>query len=506
MEINYFDLSGGVNQATTKSEMGLNPKRIYWSDSKNVEIYANKGIRKQKGNTLLLTLPTEEKITAMSELESDDVFKLVITTVTGKIYIYSELNDELTLLNKTLTGTTVHFAQFLRGILVSTNTDTMFYIKNNDNYDIAECNLKDKAGNLLCPDCIAIYKGRVWCSKESTIYYSALGTYNDFTTKDDAGYISDFHTDTSDISAIHTYKDYLAIYKKEQVYLLSGTSPSDFSVSLFADKGTNAQNSVVNVDNKQFFLSNGIYALEQVGELNQIRLGTEISENIKNEFNNFDIARIKETNVIHYADKNQMWFFFPYANNDYFQNIWIYDYINHAWYKRVVPQKITTAALFHSKVFSADANGKIYREDYGATFDGTNIDFMWKSPFFSLGNVLKRKAVEDFYFLLDDIYDNRFNFSVYKDYDSEYKEYSELIYSKQMKFFYWADENSPEESSYNWNDEIHETPVWAIGSNSMERAEITDSNYSVQLCIEGEEAADNCAIIGLQFKEVYTED
>ena len=39
MEVNYFDLSGGINQATTKVELGLNPKRICWSDSKNIEIY-----------------------------------------------------------------------------------------------------------------------------------------------------------------------------------------------------------------------------------------------------------------------------------------------------------------------------------------------------------------------------------------------------------------------------------------------------------------------------------
>ena len=362
--------------------------------------------------------------------------------------------------------------------------------------------MKDKSNNVLYPDCITIYKGRVWCSKGSTIYYSALGSYTDFTTKDDAGYISDFHTDTSDIITMHTYKDYLAIYKKDRVYLLSGTSPTDFSVALFADKGTFAQNSVVNVDNKQFFLSNGIYALEQVGELNQIRLGSEISENIKDEFSKFDSSRIRNSQVVHYPDKNQIWFLFPYLDDDYYHTIWIFDYVNYAWYKRVVPQKLTVITLFHSKLISADADGNVYQEDYGTSFNGKGIDFMWKSPFFSLGNVLKRKTVEDFYFLLDD----KFNFSVYKDFDSEYKEFSELIYSKQLKYFLWADDNSPETSTYCWNDGESNTPVWAIGSNSMERAEITDSNYSVQICVEGEEPADNCAIIGLQFKEIYSED
>lgn len=506
MEINYFDLSGGINQATTKAEMGLNPKRIFWSDSKNIEIYENKGIRKQKGNLLMVTLPTPEKIIAMTELESENLFKIVIVTETGKIYIYSELDSTVTLLPKTLNGSSIHFVQFLKGVVVATDKDEMFYIKDNKTYDIVTCNLKNKAGAVFYPDCVTIYKGRLWCSKGSNIYYSALGTYNDFTTANDAGYISDFHTDTSDIIAMHTYKDYLAIYKKERVYLLSGTNPVDFSITLFADKGTVAQQSVVNVDNKQFFLSNGIFALEQVGELNQIRLGSEISKNITEEFKKLDPARLNRTQVIHYPNNNQMWFLFPYLSEDYYHTIWIYDYANHAWYKRVVPQNLTVVCLFHSYLISADTEGNIYREAHGTSFNGKSIDFMWKSPFLALGSVLKKKVIEDFYFLFDDSNDNKFKFSIYRDYDSEYKEELEPVYSKLPTHFLWADDNSPDEPIYCWYDGESDIPVWTIGSNSLEKVEIIDSNYSIQLCIEGEEATDNCAIIGLQFKEIYTED
>lgn len=505
MEVNYFDLSGGINQATTKVELGLNPRKIGWSDSKNVEVHNNKGIRRQKGNTIIAQLPTQEKIIGMSELESDNHFKLVIVTESGKLYIYSDTNGSLTLLPKTLIGKNVIFAQFLRGIIVATDKDAMFYIKDNTNYDIEPCNLTDNSDNTIYPEWITVYKGRVWCSKGSTIYYSALGTYNDFKTKDDAGYINDFHTDTSDITSMHTYKDYLGIYKKEKVYLLSGSTPSDFAITLFADKGTNAPNSIVNVDNKQFFLSNGIFALEQVGELNQIRLGSEISTNIREEFNRFDKTRMNETRVLHYPDCSQMWFLFPYLDDDYYHIIWINDYINHAWYKRIVPQDITTACLFHSNIISADKFGRIYRENYGTSFNGAGIDFMWKSPFLSLGDVLTRKIIEEFYFLLDDIEDNKFKVSIYKDYDSEYCDGYELIYSRHLNHFIWADENSPNTSQYCWDDGINDIPIWAIGSNSIEQAEIAGSNYSIQICIEGDEVTDNCAIIGLQFNEIYTE-
>jgi hypothetical protein len=506
MDINYFDLSGGVNQSSTKTELGLNPKKIYWADSKNIEILDNKGIIRQNGNTLLIELPTSEKITGMCDMEADGISKLVITTISGKIYVYSSTNDKLTLLDKTLTGEKVVFAKFLRGLVVSTESDGIFYIKDNDDYDVVDCDIKDRAGDTLHPDCITIYKGRVWCAKDSTIYYSALGSYSDFETEDDAGYINDFHTDTADITAMCTYKDYLAVYKKERVYLLSGSSPEDFAISLFADKGAYAKGTPVNVDNKQFFLSNGVYALEQVGELNQIRLGSEISLNIVDEFNNFDTTRIDESFVLHYANKHQMWFFFPYVDDDYFHTIWINDYLNHAWYKREVPQDIVCACMFENHILTADMQGKVYREDYGTSFNGASIPFMWKSPFLSLGNVLHRKLVDEFYFVLDDIYDNNFRLDLYKDYDSEYSEDSEVIYSKIYNHLIWADDNSPDDKQYCWNEENSDLPIWSISTNSMEKAEICGSNYSVQLCVSGEELSDNCAIIGLQFREIYNDD
>ena len=506
MDISFFDLSGGINQSTTKTELGLAVQKIYWADSKNVELYNNRGIIRQKGNTLFLELPVVEEVKKLCQMESDGEFKLVIITISGKIYVYDEKTDNLTQVNKTLTGTKPLVVPFLRGAIISSESDSMCYLKNNANYDVEEYTVNDISGNTLYPDFITVHKGRVWCSKGSTLYYSAIGSYSDFTTPDDAGYINDFHTDTADIISMCSYKDYLAIYKHDRVYLLSGSNPEDFSVALFADRGVYAPNAVVNVDNKQIFLSNGIYALEQVGELNQIRLGSEISKNIRKEFDNFDKSRLKESFIVHYPKKHQVWFFVPYFDKSYFNTIWINDYLNHCWYKRIVPQNISAACIFDSNIVSADSDGKIYIEDIGNTFDGVPIEFMWKSPFLSLGNVLHRKLIDEFYFVLDDVQDNNFKFSLYKDYDGEYKEDTELIYSKHYTHFMWADDNTPDTAQYKWNDGESDSPVWPVTINVMEKAEICGSNFSVQLCVEGSEVTDNCAIIGLQFREIYNDD
>ena len=507
MEINYFNLSGGVNQASTKTELGSKTNVIYWADSKNVEIHKSKGIIRQKGNTNIITVPDQEEITGLHEFELEGVYKLLITTISGKIYVYSSLNNQLIRINKTLSGSKVIFTNFLRGIIVATESDEAFYIKNNLTYDTENCNMIDTEGNTLYPDCITAFKGRIWCSKDSTIYYSALGTYNDFTTENDAGYINDFHTDTADITSMNTYKDYLAIYKKERVYLLTGTSPDDFAIIPFADKGTAAPKSVINVDNKQYFLSNGIYALEQVGELNQIRLGSEISNNIAEEFSKIDKSLINKTLALHYPKKHQMWYLFHYENETYFHTVWINDYINKAWYKREIPQDITAACLFNSYIITADKGGKIYIEDYGDSFNGEAIEFMWKSPFLSLGNVHHRKLIDEFYFILDNDYQNYFNFSVYKDYDNTYADDSELIYSKYYNQLTWAgDYTQQSEENSHWAIEGSSGPIWAIASDTIEKAEICGSCYSIQLCVEGNKLRDNCAIIGLQFREIYNDD
>ena len=502
MEVSYYNLAGGINQSLTKTELGLDTKKIYWTDSENVEIFQNRGIIRQKGNSIFTTV--EEEITGIAEMSAYDKSKLVITTISGKIYIYNEISAEKVLVDKTLTGVKPVFLNFLNGILIMSESDGLFYIKNNSSYEVVDCDLKDLSDNVLTGGVLAVYKGRVWVAKDATIYYSALGTYNDFTTENDAGYINEFHTDTGSITALKMYKDYLAIYKKDSVYLLTGSSPDDFAITLFANKGAVNSASIANVENKQYFLSNGIFALEQVGELNQIQLGSEISAKIKPEFASF--GKLENAFCLHYDIKSQIWYFFPYADDDYFHIVWINDYVNKAWYKRVIPQNIVCACIYNGLIYTADEDGKIYKEDFGTTFNGSAVKFMWKSPFLALKDAHHRKMIDEFYFLLDTEYDNDFNFSVYKDYDSEFSDDSEHIYSIHQDHLIWADDNTSDNLPCHWAEDEASVPVWSINKDTMEKAEISEANYSVQLCVSGEETAQSCAIIGLQFREVYNDD
>ncbi len=503
MENFYYSLSGGINQASTKTELGLRTKNLFWADSKNVEIYRNRGVIRQKGNTIFTHLPQEEGITVIHEMKSGNEYNLIIATENGNLYVYNEDLEYPVLLNKTINSLKPVFTDFLNGTIVSSDSDEMFYIKNNSSYDIVDCNLHKSDNTPIYANVVAIYKGRVWAAEGASLYFSALGKFDDFSTANDAGYISNFYTDTDEITALCSYKDYLAIYKDKRVYLLSGSSPADFSVIPFADKGAYSAKSVVNVNNRQYFYSSGIYSLE-VGALNQILLGSEITENIKEEFKYFDFLRKREVFALNYDTKNQVWYFIPYVNDEYFHTIWINDIVNNAWYKRVLPQNITSACNYKNFILTADKKGFIYREDVNNTFAGEPIEFMWKSPFLGLGNPTIRKTIDEFYFVLDEAHENNFKFSVYKNFDAENRDDIEKIYSNNLENLVWYKDDSEMLMNSNWSDE--QEALWALDTEGIYKAEISEANYSIQICVEGDSIEHNAAIIGIQFKEIFNED
>lgn len=503
MQTYFYKLSGGINQSCSKTALGLDTKKMYWSDSKNIETLQNSGIVRQKGNVLLAKLANDEKIVALHEIKPQK--NILIATSLGNLYVYRSLSRTFVQLNKTFTpDSKVAFVDYLDGIVVGTDNDTPFYVNNDYNFSIEDCNLKDFNGNDINSNIICVYAGRVWVAKKSTLYFSALGKYDDFSTQNDAGYINNFHTDTNDIFALKTYKDYLAIYKENSVFLLSGKNQDEFSIIPFADKGTKSFSAVVNVNNKQYFINQGVFSLEQVGLLSQMQLGEEISLNIKPEFEKFDKTRFDEIIILNYPNKNQAWFLIPYKNDNYFHTIWIYNYIEHAWFKRVIPQNITASTLYDNEIITGDEVGNIYIENFGSTFNGQAIEFMWKSPFLASGNSNVRKTIEEFYFVLDESYDNNFKFSVFKDYDDREKSDEDTIYSNNAYNLMWGEENSSDINDV-WDDAEHFSQ-WAVTSEFIHKAEISESNYSIQLCVEGNAQNKGVAIIGLEFKEIYLDE
>ena len=157
MEVAYYDLSGGINQSLTKTELGLNTKKIYWTDSKNIEILQNRGICKQRGNNLFIKLPLNEQITGLFEMFSNNQFKLLITTQNGKIYIYDDTEKNIKQIEKNITGVKPLFANYLNGTIVATESDSPFYINFSGN-EVSSCNLIDSNSKPIIANSVEVWK------------------------------------------------------------------------------------------------------------------------------------------------------------------------------------------------------------------------------------------------------------------------------------------------------------------------------------------------------------
>lgn len=544
------DFSSGINLSKTALQLGLDSNKTPWASGLNVEIYNQSGVCRQNGNMLITTAPDFQGINSLftfAPKADNKKQKILYSTTSGKFYEYDCTTRVHKCLKKNLsTEKGCIYTLYIGGVAIANGVDEpFFYSVDEDGSKVSEMNTVSKDGETpIIAEAICSYKSRLWLAAQNTLYYSALGTYNDWTSTEDAGYISNFHCDEAPITALKPYKDYIAIYKQNQTYLLSGSSPDDFAVIPFADKGAASQDSVVTAANKQFFFSDALFTLEQTGILAQITLGNEASLNIKPVLNGtpasyktfetedadgnkkiylagaaLDKSRLSRLKAVPCERKNQLWFYIPTQNNDYINNIWIYDWLNSAWTLRALPQPVLCAAKFGDDIICATQDGKILLEDYGPSFDGLPIQFEWKSPFLTLGNPNSRKLIDYFYFLVSDTTDNNFIFSVYKDYDSLDAQDQENINVSNSLNMLWASEATDDKKS-SWAEEPQTTTSsdtstspgslaqqtasnhWAISSETVQKAEISNSCIAIQICIEGTLPQHNFALIGLEYKEI----
>ena len=228
-----------------------------------------------------------------------------------------------------------------------------------------------------------------------------------------------------------------------------------------------------------------------------------IANPVESSFKDMDTSRINEAFCVPYEKKNQIWFYLPYNDDNYFRTIMVYDFANDCWTKRIEEQEITCAANVNYHILSGCSNGKILMENIGSTFDGLPIKFSFSTPFFHLGKPSERKIVEDFALLLDETGENRFKFSVSKDFVKEIKTDYEYVKTTQTGALIWASEDEPK-NNYNCFETVY-NPIWAQSYQSAIGMQIFDSNLSVAIHIEGEEENDGFKLVGIEFKELLND-
>ena len=293
-DFNYYNFTGGIDLVSAKINVGQSQKKCYWSDAQNVEIYKNSGITRMDGNTLLVDAGPE--ILGLFEYRIEDNKRLVVNAADGIFYLW---NGSTLIPQKTGLSTTAKcsYVNYLDGVVVTNGV--------NDPFIFTEGTGVNQCSAPAVSNVVASYKGRLWLANGGTLYYSSLGKYNVWITDedDDGGNITNFHNDYSDIKAIFPYKDYLAIHRQDQVYLLVGDDNTEnFSIVPFADKGGDSPLGITNFENKQYFFDNGVFTLEP-GKNGQIQISSEVSEIIKPIFNDIDRSRLNETFIVNYPEK-----------------------------------------------------------------------------------------------------------------------------------------------------------------------------------------------------------
>lgn len=568
MENFYYNLIGGLNTELTPIVLGAKSAKVYWANAFNVEPYKNQGIIRQKGNQLIFSAadkikpkaPLAENIDSGHDSTNqnaagqpqDDLSPVkiagvveypkggknfVIAASDGRIFYFDAVTEALNqVFDFNAEISKFIFEYFLDGLVIlpvkyaASALDGVYFNLNNA-AKTEPLNFKNADGEIIRGTYVCQYASRLWISSGNTLYYSALGTHNDWQTSHDAGYISNFHSSTAEIVTMKEYSGALAVYKKYEVFLLTGNDPESFAIIKFADKGAAGARCVLTCNNKQYFFNEqGLFALSYAGELSQIVMGSNRAKNVLKLLESIDKSRIEDALILPYEAKNQIWIFPPIKGETVKKQVWIYDFELECWFTRVIPYEITCAATVFGQIYTVSNQpaeeqnakdaikpygqtvlGKIYVENTGNTFSGKPIKFSFSTPFFNFSKPTCQKIIEDFEIICDGAVENDFNFSISTDYVTGSEFSKERVQMSAPGVLVWeggmdseseytatiwaGPENSPDDEGGIWKDVLQEGI----------KLDIFEANKAVQLHFEGTEKGQDLAIIGFEFKNILCE-
>jgi len=502
----FYNFKGGLDFKNSAPLISQSENKVAWADAYNVELLENGGIVQMNGSQLFAQLPQNpaDEVIGGFEGEHNGNKFLVVVTKNGNFYRY--LGGEFILKKAGLTvNAKPNFKVYLNGVFVSNGVDEPFLYVPDAETEILSTNCTTSGGHNIRGKAIEIYKGRVWIADGSTLYYSALGKYNDWTTENDAGSISNFHNDTSPITALCCFKDMLVIHKENASFLLSGNSPENFTIQPFSNLGAVSPFGINTANGKHLFYNKQIYPFI-INELGEIEQGSAISVLIESKLEEFSNAKNNNCMLLDYKEKSQIWCFLYKSNEDYFNNILIYDYSNNAWFLRIVPYNIVSAWAYDGIIYSALDDGKIVKEAVGSSFLGEPVKFMWASPFFHFGKVNTYKTVEHVALVFATNKDNNFNFQVRKNY-SNFEVFDKSSFSSiTSNTLVFCDENGAYgQGVLDGNGDNQKYGFITLSSQKVADylTTITGSNKSVQIQILGNKLAHSLSLLGLEFREVY---
>lgn len=289
------------------------------------------------------------------------------------------------------------------------------------------------------PKVIQSHQGRLWVAASieddksaSYLIYSDLGNiHHAFEGGDasvyDAGYFAEFWEDTSDITALGNWDKYVVVHKRQQTYLIdtSNSDANSWKVERYSEYTCDNQQGFVKANNGYYTYcsdAGGIYPMIQRTIYSAISQGADASIKIRDTFLNLNTYALDEIYAVYHPYKKYIMFYMPMIGESGSNNCYILDLQTKSWLHRRVPQNVTTAFEFDSKVYIGTEDGKVFEEFRGLDFDGEPIPFSWKSPWFIWGNGTNWTTTREIRVKMSQEGTNNFFIRNRRDGDERYKE------------------------------------------------------------------------------------
>lgn len=385
---------------------------------------------------------------------------------------------------------------------------------------------------------IQYYKGRLYVGTEQGLFYSPVGEYNNWNIQDDAGVFYDIYNDSSEVTALGLYSDYMLVHKKFNTYILSdsgnGAASDSLSINPFSNITCDSQQSWI-VSNTRYYIYSkefmDIYPLVQRTIYNDRFLGEPITQKVREIFKDLEEYNIKNIFCVSRPKQRQMIFYMPTNNVSGSGEALIFDFQTKSWLLRRLPNwtevdtegnstkcitDVTCAFNFDNNIYIGTRDGLVLKEFTSRSFkvlvDGeikeTGLHAYYKSPWFDwAGNYYQSFA--EFFIEVNSDYKNRFIIRTQKDGTSRYEDRlidedrfvdktNALVWDDESK--HWGGINEDTEKEYkhdNWAKITFDTLRMLLPNNVFE---------SFQFELKADRVGDGFHIYQYGFRRIETEE
>ena len=396
-------------------------------------------------------------------------------------------------------------------LTLTTNTEETLSDENYYLSTISECNatlVNEEDPTVETPIrglAIQYYNGRLWVGTDNGLFYSQVGQYNKWDIKYDAGVIYSIYNDTSKITALGLFSEYLMVHKEFSSYILTCTGDATtIVVKPYSNISCGSQQSWIVSNTKYFVYSKefmDIYPLVQHTVFNDKFLGEPITQKVRNLFADIRVTDSDKIFCVSRPKARQMIFYLPMINQLGSGYGLIYDFQTKSWLLRVVPQEVTVAFNYNNNVYIGTNDGLVLREFSGRTFNGEAIISYYRSPWFDWANAYTQSFAEFFIEIAND-FNNDFYIRTQKDGQSRYED--RVITSDMLtgNALIWEGVTDSDNNYTYWDDD-----QWVSGTFENIRMLLPNNVFEdFQLEIGTNRIGQSFAIYQYGFRRIETEE